>query len=31
MPHLIAKPVRIEAAGNKPKLIDKFIGWIHER
>jgi mannose-6-phosphate isomerase-like protein (cupin superfamily) len=25
-PTLIPKPVRIEAAGNKPKLIDEYIG-----
>lgn len=26
MPTLIAKPARIQAAGNKPKLIDEYIG-----
>jgi mannose-6-phosphate isomerase-like protein (cupin superfamily) len=26
MPSLIAQPTRIEAAGNKPKLIDEYIG-----
>jgi ethanolamine utilization protein EutQ (cupin superfamily) len=26
MPTLIAKPTRVEAAGNKPKLIDEYIG-----
>ena len=26
MPTLIVKPTRIEAAGNKPKLIDEYIG-----
>lgn len=26
MPTLISKPTRIEAAGNKPKLIDEYIG-----
>jgi mannose-6-phosphate isomerase-like protein (cupin superfamily) len=26
MPHLIASPTRITAAGNKPKLIDEYIG-----
>jgi mannose-6-phosphate isomerase-like protein (cupin superfamily) len=26
MPTLIATPLRIEAAGNKPKLIDEYIG-----
>jgi mannose-6-phosphate isomerase-like protein (cupin superfamily) len=29
MPTLIDKPVRIEAAGNKPKLIDEFVGRIN--
>jgi mannose-6-phosphate isomerase-like protein (cupin superfamily) len=29
MPQLIAKPVRIEAAGNKPKLIDEYIGRVN--
>jgi mannose-6-phosphate isomerase-like protein (cupin superfamily) len=29
MPTLIEKPVRIEAAGNKPKLIDEFVGRIN--
>ncbi|MCC6392774.1 MAG: cupin domain-containing protein [Bryobacterales bacterium] len=28
MPHLIQSPTRIEAAGNKPKLIDEFIGAV---
>ena len=28
MPELIAKPTRIEAAGNKPKLIDEYIGRV---
>src|SRR5438067_13470170 len=28
MPTLIAAPVRIEAAGNKPKLIDEFVGRV---
>ncbi|HUJ27957.1 MAG TPA: cupin [Myxococcales bacterium] len=28
MPTLIAKPSRIEAAGNKPKLIDEFVGRV---
>lgn len=28
MPKLIASPTRIRAAGNKPKLIDEFIGRI---
>jgi mannose-6-phosphate isomerase-like protein (cupin superfamily) len=26
MPTLIADPTRVEAAGNKPKLIDEFVG-----
>jgi mannose-6-phosphate isomerase-like protein (cupin superfamily) len=26
---LIEKPVRIEAAGNKPKLIDEFVGRVN--
>ena len=29
MPTLIAKPTRIEAAGNKPKLIDEIIGRVN--
>lgn len=29
MPTLIAKPTRIEAAGNKPKLIDEFVGRVN--
>jgi mannose-6-phosphate isomerase-like protein (cupin superfamily) len=29
MPMLIAGPSRIEAAGNKPKLIDEFVGRIN--
>ena len=29
MPTFIAKPTRIEAAGNKPKLIDEFIGRVN--
>jgi mannose-6-phosphate isomerase-like protein (cupin superfamily) len=29
MPKLILKPTRIEAAGNKPKLIDEFIGRVN--
>ena len=28
-PTLIAKPTRIEAAGNKPKLIDEFVGRVN--
>jgi mannose-6-phosphate isomerase-like protein (cupin superfamily) len=29
MPTLIAKPTRITAAGNKPKLIDEYIGHVN--
>jgi len=29
MPQLIGSPTRIEAAGNKPKLIDEFIGRVN--
>jgi mannose-6-phosphate isomerase-like protein (cupin superfamily) len=29
MPTLISNPTRIEAAGNKPKLIDEFIGRVN--
>lgn len=29
MPTLIDSPTRIEAAGNKPKLIDEFIGRVN--
>src|SRR5690348_6596112 len=29
MPTLIAQPTRIEAAGNKPKLIDEHIGRVN--
>jgi ethanolamine utilization protein EutQ len=29
MPTKIVKPTRIEAAGNKPKLIDEFIGRVN--
>jgi mannose-6-phosphate isomerase-like protein (cupin superfamily) len=29
MPTLIAAPQRIEAAGNKPKLIDEYIGRVN--
>jgi mannose-6-phosphate isomerase-like protein (cupin superfamily) len=28
MPHLIAAPHRIQAAGNKPKLIDEYVGRV---
>jgi ethanolamine utilization protein EutQ (cupin superfamily) len=31
MPTLIEKPVRIESAGNKPKLIDEFVGRVSNR
>jgi len=30
-PTLIAQPARIEAAGNKPKLIDEYVGRINSR
>ena len=29
MPRLIPKPTRVEAAGNKPKLIDEFVGRVN--
>ena len=29
MPTLISTPTRIEAAGNKPKLIDEFVGRVN--
>ena len=29
MPTLIAQPTRIEAAGNKPKVIDEYIGRVN--
>jgi mannose-6-phosphate isomerase-like protein (cupin superfamily) len=29
MPTLIASPTRIEAAGNKPKLIDEYVGRVN--
>ena len=28
MPHLIPAPTRIQAAGNKPKLIDEYVGRV---
>jgi hypothetical protein len=28
MPTLIGAPTRIEAAGNKPKIIDEYIGGV---
>jgi mannose-6-phosphate isomerase-like protein (cupin superfamily) len=31
MPRLIAHPTRIEAAGNKPKLIDEYIGRVNSQ
>jgi ethanolamine utilization protein EutQ (cupin superfamily) len=31
MPRLIESPTRITAAGNKPKLIDEFIGRVNSR
>lgn len=31
MPTLIAQATRIEAAGNKPKLIDEYIGRVNSR
>ena len=31
MPTLIGQPTRIEAAGNKPKLIDEYIGRVNSR
>ena len=31
MPTLIAHPTRIEAAGNKPKLIDEFVGLVNSK
>lgn len=31
MPTLIREPTRIEAAGNKPKLIDEFVGRVNSR
>lgn len=31
MPNLIAKPTRIEAAGNKPKLIDEYVGRVNSK
>jgi hypothetical protein len=29
MPTLIANPKRIEAAGNKPKVIEEFVGRVN--
>lgn len=31
MPTLIDKPTRIEAAGNKPKLIDEYVGRVNSQ
>jgi len=31
MPTLIQKPTRIQAAGNKPKLIDEYIGRVNSK
>lgn len=31
MPTLIAQPTRIQAAGNKPKLIDEHVGRVNSR
>jgi mannose-6-phosphate isomerase-like protein (cupin superfamily) len=31
MPELIASPTRIQAAGNKPKLIDEYVGRVNNR
>jgi mannose-6-phosphate isomerase-like protein (cupin superfamily) len=31
MPTLIGMPARIEAAGNKPKIIDEYIGRVNSR
>lgn len=31
MPKLIESPTRIEAAGNKPKLIDEFVGRVNSK
>jgi mannose-6-phosphate isomerase-like protein (cupin superfamily) len=31
MPSLIHAPTRIEAAGNKPKLIDEYIGRVNSK
>ncbi len=29
MPTLISQPTRVEAAGNKPKLIDEYVGRVN--
>ncbi len=31
MPKLIARPTRVQAAGNKPKLIDEYIGRVNSQ
>lgn len=31
MPTLIPQPTRIEAAGNKPKLIDEYVGRVNSK
>lgn len=31
MPTLISQPSRVEAAGNKPKLIDEYIGSVNSK
>jgi mannose-6-phosphate isomerase-like protein (cupin superfamily) len=31
VPTLIAQPTRVQAAGNKPKLIDEYIGRVNSR
>jgi len=31
MPTLIAQPTRIQAAGNKPKVIDEYIGRVNSK
>lgn len=31
MPTLIPQPTRVEAAGNKPKLIDEYVGRVNSR
>jgi ethanolamine utilization protein EutQ (cupin superfamily) len=31
MPTVIAQPTRIEAAGNKPKIIEEFVGRVNSK
>lgn len=31
MPHLIEKPTQIRAAGNKPKLIEEYVGRVNSK